>query len=111
MSLLFLRLAFSIGFLKGSLHRGVATRQTLDGQTLCLVVRQSQIILRREQRILGLLQVRDGLIDLFDRRLELSACNVVIARKAGLELLHLADVPQPTPACRKASSRRHCAAA
>ena len=77
MSLLFLRLAFSIGFLKGGLHRGVATREALDGQGFRLVIRQSQVILRREQRILGLLQVRDGLIDLFDRRLELSACDVV----------------------------------
>ncbi len=31
----------------------------------------------------------DGLVDLFDRRLELALRDVVVARKAGLELLHL----------------------
>ena len=53
------------------------------------VVRQAQVVLRRQQRILGFLQMRDSLVDLLDGGLELAAREVVVTPELRLEVLHL----------------------
>ena len=61
-------MSFSAPQLRG--HGRIAPGQLLDRHILGLVVREAQVAVRADQRILRLLQMIDGLIDLSDGRLE-----------------------------------------
>lgn len=64
-------------------------RQLLNTQVFRLVVREAQVILRGEQCILDLLQVRDGLVDLVNGSVEPLARYSVVAGKTFFECIHI----------------------
>jgi len=63
-----------------------------DTEVFRLVIGKPQVVLRGEERVLSLLQMRDRLVDLIDRRLELLAREPVVPRKAFLESVALAGM-------------------
>ena len=76
-------------FVKCRLHGLVAPRELANGKFIGLVVGQAQVLGATAQIVLGLLELLNGGIDFLDRRFELLARQVVVAREAILELLHL----------------------
>jgi hypothetical protein len=66
-------------------HGRVAARELLDRHVLRLVVGQPQVAVGAQQRLLGLLQVVDRLVDLVDRGLEAPRGQVVVLGERRLE--------------------------
>lgn len=66
-------------------HRWIAPGQLLDRHVLRLIVREAQVAVRANQRILGLLQMIDRLVDLGNRRLVVPRGQIVVLRERGLD--------------------------
>ncbi len=60
------------------LHGRIVASQFLDGQILCLVVGQTEVVLRSYQGILDFLQVGNGLVNLVNGGLELLTGQTIV---------------------------------
>lgn len=85
MHLLFIVLPVLPGLVKLGLHSGIATRESLDGKVVCLVVGKAQVVLRADEGILDLLEMGNGLVYLVNGCLELLAGKAVVAPEGILE--------------------------
>ena len=78
-------LSASVQLVELGFHCGVAADEFFDGDVLSLVVGEAEVAVGAEERVFGLLQVGDRLVDFVDRGLELFAGEVVVSGEAGFE--------------------------
>ena len=77
--------SLAAGFVKLSLHSGVATGEALDSKVFSLVIGKTELVFGAGEGIFNLLQVSDRAIYLINGCLELLTGDAVVASKGILE--------------------------